>query len=72
MSMPEMLSDNTRILIVKLSSIGDVMHSTATVHNLRLKYPKIHISWLVSPPSSILLQGNTDIDELINLGQKNF
>ena len=65
MNFIEMLEDNTRILIVKLSSIGDVLHSTPTVHNLRLKYPKIHISWLVSPPASILLQENTDVDELI-------
>lgn len=53
------------VLIVKLSSIGDVLHSTTTVHNLRLNYPNAHITWLVSPPSSNLLEANPDIDELL-------
>lgn len=60
-----MIQDNLKILVIKLSSIGDVLHATPVVHNLRLKFPKIYISWLVSPPANILLQENTDVDELI-------
>ena len=54
-----------RILIVRLSAIGDVLHATSVVHNLRLFLPHAHISWLVSPPADALLKGNPDIDELI-------
>ena len=60
-----MLAANARVLIVKLSSIGDVLHATATVHNLRLHFPTIHITWLVSPPASVLLEDNPDVDELL-------
>lgn len=58
-------NNSLRILIIRLSAIGDVLHATSVVHNLRIKYPKAHISWLVSPPADILLKNNPDIDELI-------
>lgn len=54
-----------RILIVRLSSIGDVLHATTVAHNLRLLLPDAEISWLVSPPSDALLRGNPDIDHLL-------
>ena len=49
-------NNSLRILIIRLSAIGDVLHATSVVHNLRIKYPKAHISWLVSPPADILLK----------------
>ena len=59
------ISEDCRILIVKLSSIGDVLHSTVVAHNLKLHYPNCHLTWLVSPPANILLESNPYIDELI-------
>ncbi|MBR1397037.1 MAG: glycosyltransferase family 9 protein [Selenomonadaceae bacterium] len=59
------ISEDCRILIVKLSSIGDVLHSTVVAHNLKLHYPHCHITWLVSPPASVLLEGNPYVDKLI-------
>lgn len=56
---------HTRFLIVRLSSIGDVLHATTVAHNLKLHYPDCHITWLASPPASILLEENPDIDELL-------
>lgn len=56
---------NIRILIVRLSAIGDVLHATAVVHNLRRVYPDCHITWLVSPPADSLLKDNPDVDELL-------
>ena len=58
-------ADGTRILIVRLSAIGDVLHATAVVHNLKRIYPNCHLTWLVSPPADSLLQNNPDIDELL-------
>ena len=59
------LPKNARILVVRLSAIGDVLHSTAVVHNLKRLCPSCHITWLVSPPASLLLEGNPDIDRLL-------
>lgn len=54
-----------RILIIRLSAIGDVLHSTTVAHNLKLRFPDCHISWLASPPASELLSGNPDIDQVL-------
>lgn len=53
------------ILIIRLSAIGDVMHSTCVVRNLKRFLPEARISWLVSPPADALLQGNPDVDEIL-------
>ena len=58
-------SEPTRFLIIRLSAIGDILHATAVAHNLRLARPDAHITWLASPPASILLSANPDIDELL-------
>ncbi len=60
-----LLPPGCRVLIVKLSSIGDVLHATAAVHNLRRLAPDAEITWLASPPGSMLLEGNPDIDRLL-------
>lgn len=65
-------SSGTRILIVRLSAIGDVLHATSVVHNLRRICPDCHITWLVSPPADSLLQNNPDIDKLIVWDRRRF
>ena len=54
-----------RILIVRLSAIGDVLHVTSVVHNLRRLLPDAELTWLASPPASTLLASNPDIDRLL-------
>ncbi len=66
------LPRGARILIVRLSAIGDVLHSTAVVHNLKRLVPDCHVTWLVSPPASILLENNPDIDRLLVWDRRTF
>jgi len=42
----------SRILIVKLSSLGDVIHSLPVAGALRRRFPGAEISWLVGPASA--------------------
>jgi heptosyltransferase-1 len=42
----------SRILIVKLSSLGDVVHSLPVAGALRRRFPRAEISWLVGPASA--------------------
>ncbi len=37
----------SKILIVKLSSLGDVVHSMPAVHDLRLALPGVEVDWVV-------------------------
>jgi len=54
-----------RILIVKPSAIGDVVHTLPVLNLLRKRYPAAHIAWLVTPACGGILEGHPQIDELI-------
>src|SRR5688500_3853188 len=56
-----------RILIVKLSSIGDVVHTLPAAALLRQAMPKARISWVVERRASEILKGSAAIDELIEI-----
>ncbi len=45
-----------RILIVKLSSLGDVVHAMPVVHDLRAAFPGVVIDWVVEPGFAPLVQ----------------
>lgn len=53
-----------RILLVKLSSFGDVLHALPTLEALRAAYPKGHITWLVEAAYAPLLAGHPALDEV--------
>lgn len=51
-----------RILIVRLSAIGDVLHAMPVAAALRRALPAAYIAWLVSPPADELLAACPAID----------
>src|SRR5213593_1912697 len=56
-----------RILIIKLSSLGDVVHTLPAVAALKKAYPQAQIDWLVEKKCSILLKNNPLIHEVIEV-----
>lgn len=50
------VSERARILIVRLSSMGDVIHAMPAVAALRNAHPKAHIGWAIEPAWTPLLQ----------------
>ena len=55
------------ILIVKLGSIGDIIHTLPTLSAIRSALPDAEISWAVEKRSAEILRGNTAIDRLIEV-----
>jgi len=53
-----------RILLVKLSSFGDVLHALPTLAALRSAYPDAHITWLVEAAYAPLLAGHPALDDV--------
>ena len=53
-----------RILLVKLSSFGDVLHTLPTLEALRAAYPEGRITWLVEAAYAPLLSGHPALDEV--------
>jgi len=56
--------EGQRILIVKPSSFGDIVHSLPFLHVLRRSRPNARITWVVARPCADLLEGHPEIDEL--------
>ena len=54
-----------RILIVKLSAIGDVLMATPVAKALRAAFPESHIAWIVENKSADVVLGNPHLDEVI-------
>lgn len=54
-----------RILLVKPSSLGDVVHALPVLHALRKRYPHAKIDWLIGSAFAPLLENNPDLSEPI-------
>lgn len=59
-----------RILIVKLSAIGDVIHTLPAAALLKRTIPDAHIAWAVEAKAGALLQDSPVIDTLIEIDAK--
>lgn len=56
-----------RVLISRLSHIGDCILAIPMLNAIRQHYPKAFIAWVVERPSAPLLDGHESLDELIVL-----
>lgn len=56
-----------KILIVKLSSIGDIIHTLPALAAIRKALPEAEISWVVEERSAEILRGNELIRNLIEV-----
>jgi heptosyltransferase I len=61
-----------RILVIKPSAIGDIVHALPVLNLLRRQWPAAQISWLVSSACASLLEGHPQIDELIRFERRRF
>ncbi len=57
--------NNNRILILKLSSLGDIIHTLPVLRALRENQPSAYIAWMVEERHIDLLEGNPYLDEII-------
>jgi len=64
--------DFRRILIIKPSSFGDVIHALPVLHGLRQRFPHARISWLVSTACAGLLEGHPELDEIVLFDRRRF
>lgn len=55
----------SRILIVLLGAIGDVVRALPLLTRLRHGYPGARIAWVVEPAAAPLLHGNAALDEVL-------
>lgn len=61
-----------RILLIKPSSPGDIIHALPVLRGLRRRFPRAHIAWLVATPFANLLEADPDISEIIAFDRRHF
>ncbi|HSE96261.1 MAG TPA: glycosyltransferase family 9 protein [Methylomirabilota bacterium] len=59
------MSTAPRILIVKLSSLGDVVHALPVARALRAWWPRSELTWVVERREEAILAGNPDLDHVV-------
>ncbi len=59
-----------KVLIVKTSSLGDIIHTFAAVDYLKNRFPKAEIDWVVENPFAELVRGHPDIDRVLTIESK--
>jgi len=59
-----------RILILRLSAVGDVLRTLPAVKALREHFHSSHIAWVVEEPSKTLLESQPEIDQVILFPRK--
>lgn len=60
------------ILIIKPSSLGDVVRAVPIFNSLRSRYPQARISWLIRPDCAGILQNLMGLDEILEFDRKRF
>ena len=60
------------ILIIKMSSVGDIIHALPFAAALRERYPRAHISWLVHPQFAGFIPEAPMIDEVLYFDKEAF
>ena len=58
------------ILVVRLGSMGDVIHTLPAVATLKHSFPGSSLTWLIEPKWACLLEGNPFVDAVIVLDRR--
>ncbi len=56
-----------RILLIRTSALGDVVHALPVLTALRRRFPEARIGWVVEASLAPLLRGHADLDEILEV-----
>jgi heptosyltransferase I len=66
----DMVGPYEKILLIKPSSLGDVVTALPALSALRRSFPRARISWLIRPEFAPLIEGHPHLDEIILFDRK--
>lgn len=64
--------DGKRLLLIKPSSLGDIVHAVPTAWALKERWPNLHLTWLVNRGFEALIKPITAIDETLPFDRSRF
>ena len=71
MSLP-LLQDFRSLLVVKPSSLGDIVHTLPAVHAIKAAHPHLRVRWIAKPEWLPLIKGVPCVDEALPFPQASF
>jgi lipopolysaccharide heptosyltransferase I len=69
-SVPIRLDGARRILLIKPSALGDVVHALPVAATLRRRYPNIALDWLVEEESADIVRGHPALADVVVSGRR--
>jgi lipopolysaccharide heptosyltransferase I len=67
---PNLAANDQRFLLLRLGSLGDVVHALPAAAVLRDSFPDARIDWAIEPKWARLLEGNPDLNTVIQIDRK--
>ena len=64
------MKEDIRILFIRMSSLGDIIHTLPTLYAIRKQYPKAYIAWAVHERFKDIIPGKPWVDEIILIDKK--
>ncbi|MDR3423154.1 MAG: glycosyltransferase family 9 protein [Xanthobacteraceae bacterium] len=61
-----------KILLIKLSAVGDVVHTIPVLNKLRHRYPAAQLDWLVTPAIAEFLRHNPAISNVVEFEREDW
>jgi lipopolysaccharide heptosyltransferase I len=61
------LEEIDRLLLVRLSAVGDIIHALPVLRALKKRRPSLKVSWLVEDRFACLLRGIEDLEEVLEV-----
>ena len=68
--LPLRLDGARRILLVKPSALGDVVHALPVAATLKRRYPAVPLDWLVEEEAADIVRGHPAVAEVVVSGRK--
>jgi len=56
-----------KILLIRTDRMGDLILSTPAIASVRASFPDAHVTMVTSPYNHVVMERNTDVDEIIDL-----
>jgi lipopolysaccharide heptosyltransferase I len=69
-SLPVRLDGAQRVLLVKPSALGDVVHTLPVVATLNKRYPAVTFDWLVEEETAAIVAGHPGVGRLVVSGRR--
>ncbi|PYJ36412.1 MAG: hypothetical protein DME84_10595 [Verrucomicrobia bacterium] len=62
----------SRILLIKLSGLGDVAHTLPVLVKLRARYPRARIDWLITPEHAEIVRCHPALSNVVLFARRDF